>query len=151
MLFEDLKDYVNSWLGYEDEKRQLREAKNDFKNSFMARTGATKQEIQMLEKALSINKKLETDHEITDFVDKVEKIAEFLNKIAREETCGADEKPVLNHVPEQLEIDASLLPNAAETTKAAITLVTKKSEVVSSWNPPPAPVIPKVVSKKLKN
>ncbi len=145
MVYEDLKEYVNAWLGYEDEKRQLREAKNDFKDSFMARTGATKQEIQMLEKALSINKKLETDHEITDFVDKVEKIAEFLKKMAP----GNENEPneTASNSLEQMTLDVS---DAVASPSITVT-ATKSSKVASSWNPPPAPVIPKVISKKLKN
>lgn len=127
-----LKEYIQAFLGYEDEARQTREARKDFKASFMERNGLTKSEMKMIEGAIKINMKLDTDFEINMFVENVQKVSEYFNNAA-----GAT-----NNVVD--ECDNPLLGDPLENKPVA------KPKKEMEWNPPPAPVIP-TDKKNLKN
>jgi len=83
MLLQDqLTKYVNAMLSYDTDAKDLREAKKDFKASFVKETGAGKDELKFLDKAISIGKKLETNYEYNDYTSFVEKVFNMLNSIA---------------------------------------------------------------------
>lgn len=152
LLSEQLKKYVNAILAYDDEVKDIRDSKKEFKASFMNETGATKAELQFLDKAIQINKKLETNHEINDYVTFVEKVAELLARMApgneqsNEDNEEAPEAP--NTESAQMEIsfnggepiktDLKDLDKVAE--KLARPMV--KNKAPAGWNPPPAPRVP---------
>ncbi len=83
MLLQDqLTKYVKAMLSYDTDAKDLREAKKDFKASFMKETGAGKDELKFLDKAISIGKKLDTNHEYNDYTTFVEKVFTMLNGLA---------------------------------------------------------------------
>lgn len=115
---ELLKEYVQAFLGYEDEARQLKDARKDFRGIFMERNALTKSDLKLLENAIKINMKMDTEFEINMFVDSVQQVSEYFNK-----TAPGNEKAYDGNNP--------LLDEKPKTTERP------------EWNPPPAPIIPK--------
>lgn len=119
LLQEQLKKYVNAMLSYDSEAKDLRDAKKEFKASFMRETGAGKTELAFLDKAISINKKLETDHEKNDYVTFVEKVADLLSRIAPgnenrdDDDDGAENEDIEIGKPENVQMSISF-NNGAE-------------------------------------
>ena len=167
MLLQDqLTKYVKAMLSYDTDAKDLREAKKDFKASFMKETGAGKDELKFLDKAISIGKKLDTNHEYNDYTTFVEKVFTMLNGLApgnegsddaecpvptvedtqmtisfnggpEIKTSTSDMRRVLDKVKE----NHTLLKGIDEQEEESIVeKVQKKLE--SSWNPPPGPIIP---------
>lgn len=125
LLTDQLKEYIQAQIGYDAENTQLKEAKKEFRALFMERTGATKSELKMIDSAIKVNMKLDTEFEINEFVTNVQKVSDFFNKAAPgNEDIKDEENPILTHVEER-----------------APEKVTSKS-LNENWNPPKGPVIP---------
>lgn len=143
LLQEQLKKYVNAMLSYDSEAKDLRDAKKEFKASFMRETGAGKTELAFLDKAISINKKLETDHEKNDYVTFVEKVADLLARIApgnenRDNDDGAENEDIEIGKPENVQMSISFNngPEIETSTDSLHTLVNRleKAEVEAEAN-----------------
>ena len=155
LLSDQLKKYVNAMLAYDEEAKDIRDARKSFKLSFMVETGASKGELKILDKAIGIGKKLETSHEVNDFTTFVDKITNMLRKIApgseNEQDEDDDGECPVPTADTKMFISVNGGPEI-ETSVPAVEKVTKQLElglrprVVSKskpdWNPPPAPVIP---------
>jgi hypothetical protein len=159
MLLQDqLTKYVKAMLSYDTDAKDLREAKKDFKASFMKETGAGKDELKFLDKAISIGKKLDTNHEYNDYTTFVEKVFTMLNGLAPGNEGSDDaECPVPTVEDTQMTISFNGGPEIKTSTsdmrralsavkehraeeESIVEKVQKKLE--SSWNPPPGPIIP---------
>lgn len=155
MLLQDqLTEYVKAVMAYDAEAKDVKDAKKEFKASFMARTGAGKAELAFLDKAIQINKKLETDHEINDFMTFVEKVSQLLSRTASESLNNQeDDEPMgeQENVQMELEIDGKTISTSTDILKKAANMLAEKEfkmhppvnkSAPKDWNPPPAPVIP---------
>ncbi len=154
MLLQDqLTEYVKTVMAYDAEAKDVKDAKKEFKASFMARTGAGKAELAFLDKAIQINKKLETDHEINDFMTFVEKVSHLLSRTASETLKNQeDDEPIggVENVQMELEIGGNTVSTDTDTLKKVADKMEKEFKMhppvnksaPKDWNPPPAPVIP---------
>lgn len=125
LLTDQLKEYIQAQIGYDSENTQLKEAKKEFRALFMERTGATKSELKLIDSAIKVNMKLDTEFQINEFVENVQKVSDFFNKAAPgNEDVKDEENPLLTPVEEK-----------------APDKVTSKS-LNENWNPPKGPTIP---------
>jgi hypothetical protein len=148
MLLTDLlKEYIQAQLGYESEANQLKTAKKDWRAAFMERTGATKSELRMIDSAIKVNMKLDTEFEINEFVENVQKVSDFFNKLAPgNENVTDTENPMLTD-PVVIERNVKVDIDGREIGSA---VVTTKS-LNENWNPPPGPKVPAEKSKRTVN
>jgi hypothetical protein len=130
-LQENIKEYITYVSKMNDEKREINENLKEFKASFAGRTGATKEEMKFLEKAVKLAEGL-TYNEAAD------KFQALLSDVHNIMSTGSIDTPTSQTKEE--EIQTELLTKITDKIAEVARAKAKSAEPV--WNPPPAPVIP---------